>query len=99
MVRNNLLGKGPSKKEILFFSNELQVTNNTPPAFLVHSIDDAAVPVQNSIIYAMALHKNNIPCELHLYQSGGHGYGMGRTANTESSWAVACKKWLSMNGY
>ena len=97
--RYKLIGKNPAKKEIQYFSNELQVTKNTPPAFLVHSIDDDAVPVQNSINYALALHKNKIACELHLYQSGGHGYGMGRTANTESSWTVACKKWLSMNGY
>ena len=97
--RDNLIGKNPAKKEVLYFSNELQVTKNTPPAFLVHSIDDDAVPVENSINYAMALHKYNIPCELHIYQSGKHGYGMGRTTNTESSWTDACKKWLVMNGF
>ena len=97
--RNNLIGNYPAKKDVIYFSNELQVTKNTPPAFLVHSIDDAAVPVRNSIDYAIALHKNNIPCELHIYQSGKHGYGMGRTSNTESSWAEACKNWLLMNGF
>jgi dipeptidyl aminopeptidase/acylaminoacyl peptidase len=94
-----LIGNIPAKKEVLYFSNELQVTKNTPPAFLVHSVDDDAVPVENSINYAMALHKYNIPCELHIYQSGKHGYGMGRTSNTESSWTEACKKWLVMNGF
>lgn len=96
--RINLLGKNPATKDVLYFSNELQVTKNTPSAFLIHSIDDDAVPVQNSINYAAALHKYNIPCELHLYQSGKHGYGMGRTSNTESSWTEACRKWFVMNG-
>lgn len=97
--RNNLIGNNPAKKDVLFFSNELHVTKNTPPAFLVHSIDDDAVPVQNSINYASALHKYNIPCELHIYQSGKHGYGLGRTSNTESSWTEACRKWMVMNGF
>lgn len=83
--RDNLLGKAPSEKMVKYFSNELQVTKNTAPAFLVHSIDDGAVPVINSINYAMALKQNKIPCELHLYQSGGHGYGMGYSSNTEST--------------
>ena len=97
--RNKLIGNNPAKKDILYFSNELHVTKNTPPAFLVHSIDDDTVPVQNSINYAAAVHTYNIPCELHIYQSGKHGYGMGRSANRESSWTEACKKWLVMNGF
>lgn len=96
--RYNLLGKTPSEKLVQYFSNELQVNSHTPPAFLIHSIDDDAVPVANSIHYAMALHQNNIPCELHLYQTGKHGYGMGRSTNTETTWTGACEKWLKMNG-
>jgi acetyl esterase/lipase len=92
--RTNLLGGNPSADRIKHFSNELQVTSETPPAFLVHSIDDGAVPVQNSIGYAMALSNYKVPCELHIYQSGGHGYGLGRSKNTESSWPDACRKWL-----
>jgi acetyl esterase/lipase len=90
----NLLGSNPSSEQIKYFSNELQVNGETPPAFLVHSIDDAAVPVQNSIEYAMAMQKYHVPCELHIYQTGGHGYGLGRSKNTESSWPEACRKWL-----
>jgi acetyl esterase/lipase len=97
--RDNLLGEKPSKEVVKHFSNELQVSKQTPPAFLVHSIDDDAVPVQNSINYAMALKKFNIPCELHVYQTGGHGYGLGRSSNTESSWPEACKKWLRAKGF
>lgn len=92
--RANLLGSTPSPELVKHYSNELQVNSETPPAFMVHSLDDDAVPVQNSINYALAMHKFEIPCELHIYQSGGHGYGLGRSKNTESSWAEACRKWL-----
>lgn len=97
--RDNLLGKNPSENVVKYFSNELQVNSNTPPAFLVHSMDDDAVPVINSINYALALHRFNIPCELHIYQKGGHGYGLGKSNNSESGWRYACSKWLEDNGF
>lgn len=97
--RMNLLGGNPPADRVKFFSNELQVNNETPPAFLVHSIDDGTVPVQNSIGYALALQKHHIPSELHIYQSGGHGYGLGRSGNTESTWPDACRKWLEASGF
>lgn len=97
--RINLLGRNPSPELVKHFSNELQVTGETPPAFLVHSIDDNVVPVQNSINYMLALRRFKIPCELHLYESGGHGYGMGKTTDTESTWPGACRKWLEARGF
>jgi acetyl esterase/lipase len=97
--RDNLLGKHPSPEMVKRFSNELQVSRQTPPAFLIHSLNDDLVPVQNSINYALALKKNNIPCELHMYEAGGHGYGLGRSADTESSWPEACIKWLKARGF
>ena len=97
--RENLLGKHPSPELVKHFSNELQVSKETPPAFLIHSIDDGAVPVQNSIDYALAMKKQNVPCELHIYQSGGHGYGLGKSENTELTWPQACSKWLEARGY
>jgi len=96
--RENLLGKNPSPELVRHFSNELQVTKQTPPAFLVQSMDDKTVPVQNSIDYALALKRFQIPCELHIYESGGHGYGLGRSAGTESNWPEACRKWLEARG-
>lgn len=96
--RINLLGKHPSQKLVNLYSNELQVNKSTPPAFLVQSIDDNVVPVMNSIDYMLALKKYDIPCELHLYERGGHGYGLGRTKDTESSWPEACARWLKMHG-
>lgn len=96
--RENLLGKNPSPEMIKHFSNDLQVTGKTPPAFMVHSIDDGAVPVENSMEYALAMKKNHIPCELHIYERGGHGYGLGRSNGTESTWTEACSKWLKVRG-
>ena len=96
--RINLLGNHPSPAEVRLFSNELQVTAKTPPTFIVQSADDPAVPVECSLLYAGALIRHHVPCELHIYQSGGHGYGLGRTHNTESTWPTACANWLRMRG-
>ncbi len=95
----NLLGENPAAERVTYFSNELQVNDQTPPAFLVHSMDDKAVPVQNSVAYALAMEKKNVACELHVYQSGGHGYGLAHSENTESLWPEACRKWMEMRGY
>jgi acetyl esterase/lipase len=92
--RDNLLGKNPPKELVTRFSNELQVTAETPPTFLVQAADDKTVPVQNSINYLLALKKNGVPAELHIYEKGGHGFGLGKTNGTESSWPEACRKWL-----
>jgi acetyl esterase/lipase len=97
-TRNNLIGLKPDIKQVQRFSNELQITADTPPAFLVHSADDKAVPVMNSIGYFRALQKNNIPVELHIFQKGGHGYGLSPNGGTESSWPGLCIKWLKAMG-
>lgn len=94
--RDNLLG--PDKADEMFiryYSNELQVDAATPPAFLVHSIDDKGVSYKNSVIYAEALNAKNIPAELHIYPKGGHGYGM-RTQGKGSlaGWPTALEGWL-----
>ncbi len=94
-----LIGKNPSHELVNYFSNELQINNYTPPAFLVHSLDDKTVPVQNSINYLTALKRFGINAELHIYEHGGHGYGLGKTTGTESTWPEACKKWLQANGF
>jgi acetyl esterase/lipase len=92
--RNNLIGLKPDKEQIIHFSNELQITEETPPSFLVHSADDRAVPVMNSIGYFRGLQKNNIPTELHIFQKGGHGYGLSPGGGTESSWPGLCIAWM-----
>jgi len=96
--RKHLLGKTPDPKLVEYFSNELQVSKNTPPAFIVQSEDDKSVPVQNSIDYFTALKNQNIPSELHIYQKGGHGFGLGKNKGTLSLWPDACIKWLNEIG-
>ncbi|MBD2751858.1 alpha/beta hydrolase [Spirosoma validum] len=94
--RDKLLGKlNRSSEMVAYYSNELQVTKQTPPTFLVHSEDDKGVPVENSINYYLACLKNGVPAEMHLYPMGGHGYGL-RTAKFGSlnTWPEACKAWL-----
>ena len=92
--KKKLLGINPEASIADEFSSELQVTANTPPAFIVHAADDPSVPVQNSIGYFQALNKFKIPVELHIYQKGGHGFGLAKNKGTESGWPDACKNWL-----
>ena len=74
----NLLGDEPSEVQRLRFSNEKHVTRDTPPTILVHSSDDKGVPVANSLSFYKALIDKGIPAELHVFNSGAHGYGLGR---------------------
>lgn len=93
--RNNLLGKSPSEKLVNFYSNELQVTAETPPTFIFHSQDDKAVPVQHSLLMYQALVENKVPAEMHLYPEGGHGFSLGvHGKGTFTDWTVSCIKWL-----
>jgi acetyl esterase/lipase len=97
--RRNLIGENPSDDVIKRFSNELQVNEQTPPAFIVHSADDQAVPVKNSIVYYEQLVKYKIPSELHIFQKGGHGYGLGGSRDTQSAWPGLCINWLKASGF
>ena len=94
--KENLLGKTVSADLIAKYSNEKEVNENTPPTFLIHATDDQAVSVENSINYYLALKKNKVPAEMHLYQNGGHGFGLG-TKGTNTDWPTACKNWLTAN--
>ena len=89
-----LLGENPSQEMLKSFSNELQVTENTPPTFLVHSEDDTAVPVKNSLVYYEALQKNNVSAEMHLYPYGGHGYSLAIGKGHLSTWIDRCTDWI-----
>ncbi len=91
--RNNLLGLNPTETLINNYSNELQVTPQTPPSFLVQAGDDQAVPVQNSTRYYESCIKNKVPVELHLYPKGGHGFGM-FNKTTDDNWMERLKNWL-----
>jgi len=93
--RRNLIGDNPAEEQIKRFSNELQINANTPPAFIIHSTDDKTVPVRNSIVYYEALQKNGVTAEMHIFQKGGHGYGLAAGRGTESAWPGLCIRWLS----
>jgi acetyl esterase/lipase len=95
--RDQLIGKNPPKELIDSFSNELQVIAETPASFLVQATDDKTVPVMNTVSFYEALLKYRIPAEMHIYKSGGHGFGM-HNPTTRDEWMGRCKNWLqSMN--
>jgi acetyl esterase/lipase len=95
--RDNLLGKNPSPEKIQLYSNELQVTKNTPPTFLVHAKDDGGVKYQNSVRFYEALKKNNVKSEIYLFDKGGHGFGL-NNPTTEVKWMDMVHQWLQTNG-
>jgi acetyl esterase/lipase len=96
--RLNLLGPKASAGKIAEYSNELQVTPRTPPCFLVQAGDDHTVPVQNSLVFYEALHRNGVEAEIHIYPKGGHGFGLHNTT-TKDQWFDRLQNWLDENGW
>jgi len=96
--RQNLLGDNPDKNTLESLSNEKQVTPETPPTFLVHADDDNGVPPENSIYFYLALRKAKVPAEMHIYQRGGHGFGLGKKDSAASGWPVCCAAWMRERG-
>ncbi|MCD4711089.1 MAG: alpha/beta hydrolase [Bacteroidales bacterium] len=92
--RNNLLGEDADESLVKHYSNELQVTEDTPPAILIHSDDDTAVPVENSIAYYKALRANQVSSELHIYPYGGHGYSLAIGQGHLSTWPDRVIEWI-----
>ena len=92
--KHNLLGKNPEKSLIEQLSNELQVTNETPPTFLVHAKDDKTISPENSIYFYRALKKAGVPAEMHIYENGGHGFGLGIRGGPVTSWPDKCADWM-----
>jgi acetyl esterase/lipase len=100
--RDNLLGTNPPPELVQLLSNELQVTSNTPPCFVWSTEEDKTVPVENSMMFAAALRKNKVPFDLHIYQKGGHGMGLGsRDWNSDKRhpWTRDCEYWLKVQGF
>lgn len=92
--RDNLLGRNPSQELIDKYSCEKRITTDTPPTFLVHSSDDTVVPVANSIMYYQELVKNKINAEMHIFNTGGHGYSVkGIEGQTVANWTSALENW------
>lgn len=103
--RDNLLGKNPSPELIKELSNELHVTKDTPPCFLFHSAEDQAVPVENSLMFAEALSRAHVPFDLHIYEKGKHGTGLGFVVYARyvpaklHPWTKDCEFWLKERGF
>ena len=97
--RQNLLGNQPADELVDLMSNEKQVTEKTPPCFLVHTADDGAVPVENSLMFTSACYRHHVPVELHVFQHGPHGFGLGGNDPVLSQWPKLCEKWMEFNGW
>jgi acetyl esterase/lipase len=92
--RDALLGPDPDPELVEYFSNQLQVGPDTPPAILIHSGDDTSVPVRNSIVYYSALQKYGITSEMHIYPYGGHGYSLAIGEGHLSTWPDRVVDWI-----
>ncbi len=93
--RDALLGKDPDADLVKLYSNELQVKEDTPPAFFVHADNDTGVPVENTLLMYEALRKKKISAELHILSEGNHGFGLGLMNNHVASWTEGLKLWLN----
>ncbi|HCO68571.1 MAG TPA: xylanase [Dysgonomonas sp.] len=92
--KNNLLGNNPSANDLLAYSNESRVNEQTPPAILLLSDDDTAVPSMNSIMYYKALKDNNISATMYIFPEGGHGWGMRDNFKYHNEMLSLLKSWL-----
>lgn len=96
--KSKLLGADPSPELVHLYSNETQVTANTPPTFLAHAVDDKAVPIENSRQFAAAMKSNNVPVELLELPDGGHGFNGCKGPRWEE-WKAAALTWLTEQGF
>lgn len=94
--RNNLIGLQPSNELIKLYSNEFQVSAQTPPTFIIHATDDNSVPVENSLLYYQALKTNKVAAEMHIFPSGGHGFGLALGKGALEKWPNLLFEWLAV---
>lgn len=99
--KKNLLGENPAPELVELLSNEKQVTKDTPPTFLWHTYEDAAVKVENALDFATALRRAGVPFDLHVYEKGRHGLGLGggREGGPHHPWVANCLFWLKAQGF
>jgi acetyl esterase/lipase len=96
--KENLIGKNAPQALVDLYSNEKQVTPNTPPTFLIHAQDDGLVPVENSLMFYDTMVKNHVKGEIHIYQFGDHGFGLHNRV-TKDDWFNSLAKWMDGNGW
>ena len=99
--KKNLIGTDPDPALVELLSNEKQVTKETPPTFLWHTFEDTGVKIENSMQFASALRTNGVPFELHIFQKGGHGLGLGggKNGGPRHPWAEVCLHWLQERNF
>lgn len=92
--RNHLLGDNPESDLVTYLSNELQVTDQTPPTFIIHSSNDTVVPVENSLQFYKSLRDYNVSAEMHVFEDGPHGFGLAEDFPQLSGWPDLLHTWL-----
>jgi acetyl esterase/lipase len=100
--KRNLLGENPDPKLVELLSNEKQVTKETPPTFIFHTVEDKAVKVENALEFAGALQRNGVSYSLHIYPKGPHGIGLGSAQwnpTNRHPWTADCAVWLKEQGF
>jgi acetyl esterase/lipase len=97
--QHNLIGKDAAPELVASLSNEKQVTAETPPTFLWHTNEDTVVPPENSVEFYLALRKHKVPAELHIYEKGPHGVGLGKKFPGADLWSKSCETWLINRGF
>jgi len=97
--KKNLLGENPDPKLVEKMSSELAVTPDTPPTFLWHTDADTGVPPENSVLFYLALKKAKVPAELHIYEKGRHGLGLGKDIPAVKTWPELAIEWMRGRGF
>jgi acetyl esterase/lipase len=97
--RKNLFGPAPTPAQIDLMSNDQHVTPRTPPTFLFHTVEDQAVPIENSLRFAAAMRRAGVPFELHAYEPGHHGVGLASQHPVLNTWTTCCINWLRIRGF
>ncbi|MEM7370720.1 MAG: alpha/beta hydrolase [Bacteroidota bacterium] len=97
--KRNLIGDSPSEQAIQLYSNEEQVSAETPPTLLIHADDDKAVIPENSVHFYLALRKHRVPAAMHIFSGGGHGFSFGKDKGITASWPQLCKGWMDEMGW
>ena len=97
--RNNLIGEEGSEELAALMSHEKQVIRQTPPAFMVHTTTDRAVPPENSIYLYLAMRRAGVDAEMHIYEQGPHGFGLALYDPALSTWPSRCIDWLRVKGF
>ena len=92
--KENLIGENPKPERVIHFSNEKQVSTDTPPTFLFHATDDKAVSVENSLLFYQALKDKEVSTTMHIYPKGGHGFSLARNNMHLRTWTERLFEWL-----